>query len=83
MNVLRVMCPRRPARRISVLEPDFFSPVCGEPCDEQTCITCLPDERKADIVDFIMQRKLAEIDLGSDDISERLIKIGMRPHIHC
>ncbi|KAI9440180.1 hypothetical protein BJY52DRAFT_1178378 [Lactarius psammicola] len=41
----------------------------------QTCIVCLPDERKADIVDFIMQRRLDEIDLSSDDISERLIKL--------
>ncbi len=36
---------------------------------------CLPDERKVDIVDFIMQRRLDEIDLSSDDISERLIKL--------
>jgi hypothetical protein len=50
--------------------------VCGEPCDEQICISCLPDEKKVDIVDFIMQRKLAEIDLSSEDISERLIKLA-------
>jgi hypothetical protein len=49
--------------------------VCGEPCEQQKCIICLPDERKADIVDFIMQRRLDEIDLGSDDISERLIRL--------
>ncbi|KAH8997121.1 hypothetical protein EDB86DRAFT_926966 [Lactarius hatsudake] len=49
--------------------------VCGEPCDKQTCVACLPDERKVDIVDFIMQRRLDEIDLSSDDISERLIKL--------
>ncbi len=50
--------------------------VCGEPCDEQACILCLPDERKVDIVDFIMQRKLAEIDLSSEDPSERLIRLA-------
>src|ERR1700730_5792612 len=55
---------------------DVLSPVCGEPCEEQTCILCLPDERKADIVDFIMQRELAEIDLSSEDISERLIRLA-------
>ncbi|KAI9451304.1 hypothetical protein BJY52DRAFT_119999 [Lactarius psammicola] len=49
--------------------------ICGEPCEQQTCVVCLPDERKADIVDFIMQRRLDEIDLSSDDISERLIKL--------
>jgi hypothetical protein len=50
--------------------------VCGEPCEQQICISCLPDERKADIVDFIMQRTLAEIDLSSEDISERLIRLA-------
>ena len=54
----------------------FSFAVCGEPCGEQTCILCLPDERKVDIVDFIMQRKLAEVDLSSEDISERLIKLA-------
>jgi hypothetical protein len=49
--------------------------VCGEPCEQQTCVACLPKERKADIVDFIMQRRLDEIDLSSDDIAERLIKL--------
>ncbi|KAH9170424.1 hypothetical protein EDB89DRAFT_2071946 [Lactarius sanguifluus] len=49
--------------------------LCGEPCEQQTCVICLPDERKVDIVDFIMQRRLDEIDLSSDDISERLIRL--------
>ncbi|KAH9007625.1 hypothetical protein EDB83DRAFT_2236280 [Lactarius deliciosus] len=49
--------------------------VCGEPCEQQTCVICLPDECKVDIVDFIMQRRLDEIDLSSDDISERLIRL--------
>ena len=60
----------------SALEIDFPFPVCGEPCEQQTCISCLPDERKVDIVDFITQRNLAEIDLGSKDISECLIKLA-------
>jgi hypothetical protein len=54
----------------------YLSTVCGEPCEKQTCISCLPDERKVDIVDFIMQRKLAEIDLSAEDTSERLIKLA-------
>ncbi|KAH9011570.1 hypothetical protein EDB85DRAFT_1108865 [Lactarius pseudohatsudake] len=49
--------------------------ICGEPCEKQTCVVCLPDERKVDIVDFIRQRRLDEIDLSSDNISERLIKL--------
>ncbi|KAH9014346.1 hypothetical protein EDB85DRAFT_875353 [Lactarius pseudohatsudake] len=47
--------------------------ICGEPCDKQTCVVCLPDDRKVDIVDFITHRRLDEIDLSSDNISERLI----------
>ena len=54
----------------------LLSPVCGEPCKDQTCISCLPDDRKVHVVDFIMQRKLAEIDTHSEDISERLIKLA-------
>ncbi|KAI9453341.1 hypothetical protein F5148DRAFT_1289159 [Russula earlei] len=55
---------------------ETLSPVCGEPCEEQTCTSCLPDERKFDIVDFVMQRQLAETDLDSEDISERLMKLA-------
>ncbi|KAK0475781.1 hypothetical protein IW261DRAFT_1552397 [Armillaria novae-zelandiae] len=35
--------------------------VCGEPCFQQKCIECLSDEAKTDIVDFVMQRTLADI----------------------
>ncbi|KAH8998206.1 hypothetical protein EDB86DRAFT_3148849 [Lactarius hatsudake] len=49
--------------------------ICGEPCKKQICVICLPEERKLDIVDFIMQRRLNEIDLSSSDISERLIRL--------
>ncbi|KAH9048647.1 hypothetical protein EDB83DRAFT_2676911 [Lactarius deliciosus] len=41
----------------------------------KTCVICLPDERKVDIVDFITHRRLDEIDLNSNDISERLIRL--------
>jgi hypothetical protein len=50
--------------------------VCGEPCEQQTCVVCLPSERKADIVDFIMQRTLADIDLSSEEVSERVIRLA-------
>ncbi|KAF8265013.1 hypothetical protein EI94DRAFT_400563 [Lactarius quietus] len=49
--------------------------ICGEPCEQQKCVECLPKERKVDIVDFIMQRRLDEIDLSSDDVSDRLIRL--------
>ncbi|KAK0186426.1 hypothetical protein F5146DRAFT_1161311 [Armillaria mellea] len=49
--------------------------VCGEPCFQQKCIECLSDEAKTDIVDFVMQRTLADIPVGSEDISEKLITL--------
>lgn len=42
----------------------------------QKCIVCLPEERKVDIVDFIMQRSLSDIDLTSIDVSDRLITLA-------
>ncbi len=50
--------------------------VCGEPCATQKCVVCLPAEGKADIVDFIMQRRLEDVDLESTDVSDRLITLG-------
>jgi len=42
----------------------------------QKCIVCLPEEDKIDIVDFIMQRSLTDIDLASSDVSDRLITLA-------
>ncbi|PIL26781.1 hypothetical protein GSI_11117 [Ganoderma sinense ZZ0214-1] len=50
--------------------------VCGEPCALQKCVRCLPADRKADIVDFIMQRRLEDIDTESTDVSDRLITLA-------
>ncbi|KAI0816803.1 hypothetical protein BC628DRAFT_1334253 [Trametes gibbosa] len=50
--------------------------VCGEPCQDQRCVVCLDADKKADIVDFIMQRRLEEIDLQSTDVSDRLITLS-------
>ncbi|KAI0696188.1 hypothetical protein BC835DRAFT_1272285 [Cytidiella melzeri] len=52
--------------------------VCGEDCKLQTCVECLPEEKKQDIVDFIMQRTLNEVDPSSDDTSDRLITLDCR-----
>ncbi|KAK0443327.1 uncharacterized protein EV420DRAFT_1484981 [Desarmillaria tabescens] len=41
----------------------------------QKCIECLSDDDKMDIVDFIMQRRLVDIPIGSDDISDRIITL--------
>ncbi|KAH9887903.1 hypothetical protein C8Q73DRAFT_808008 [Cubamyces lactineus] len=50
--------------------------VCGEPCANQTCVFCLEPDRKSDIVDFIMQRRLDEIDLDSTDVGDRLVTLA-------
>lgn len=52
--------------------------VCGEPCDIQVCPICLPEDRKRDVVDFIMQRSLEDVDLSSIDVSERLITLACK-----
>ncbi|KAI0056438.1 hypothetical protein BV25DRAFT_1872764 [Artomyces pyxidatus] len=49
--------------------------VCGEPCASQICVSCLPQDRRSDIVDFILQRSLEDIDLSLEDVSERLISL--------
>ncbi len=60
-----------------VSSPDhIYSKVCGEPCNVQKCVVCLPAEQQADIVDFILQRRLSDIDLNSTDISDRLITLA-------
>lgn len=43
---------------------------------QQVCITCMPHERRTEIVDFIMQRTLDEVDPASSDTSERLITLA-------
>ncbi|KAJ8454017.1 hypothetical protein ONZ51_g13274 [Trametes cubensis] len=41
-----------------------------------TCVLCLEQDRKSDIVDFIMQRRLDEVDLESTDVSDRLVTLA-------
>ncbi|KAH8793683.1 hypothetical protein DL96DRAFT_1740527, partial [Flagelloscypha sp. PMI_526] len=55
--------------------------VCGEICEQQRCIYCMlggnsEDPRKDDIVDQILQRTLSELELDSDDMSERIITLN-------
>ncbi|KAG9045589.1 hypothetical protein FS837_006043 [Tulasnella sp. UAMH 9824] len=49
--------------------------VCGEPCEVQTCPTCAPDTVKSQVVDFIMQTSLSDVDLEGDGLDSRLITL--------
>ncbi|KAG8992375.1 hypothetical protein FRB90_001027 [Tulasnella sp. 427] len=49
--------------------------VCGEPCEKQTCPTCAPDNTRSQVVDFIMQSSLSDVDLGGNDLDSRLITL--------
>ncbi|KAF5314903.1 hypothetical protein D9619_007516 [Psilocybe cf. subviscida] len=81
-QALPVVCARHPSEVRMVTRPKdlqrFAPEVCGEICQEQKCIVCLGDSEKQEIVDFLMQRRLHEIDLSSDDVSERLITLKCR-----
>ncbi|KAH9032058.1 AAA domain-containing protein [Lactarius pseudohatsudake] len=58
--------------------PPCMGHICSRlPCDKacEWRLECGHRCPSIDIVDFIMQRRLDEIDLSSDDISERLIKL--------
>ncbi|KAL7277033.1 hypothetical protein ACG7TL_008877 [Trametes sanguinea] len=77
-----IACPRHPEQANIISNPGelpLVSPAggfCGEPCEKQACILCINEARRTDIVDFIMQRRLEEIDLDSTDVSDRLITLG-------
>ncbi|KAG8902316.1 hypothetical protein FRC00_012829 [Tulasnella sp. 408] len=49
--------------------------LCGEPCEAQTCPTCAPDNVKSQVVDFIMQSSLSDVDLDGDGLDSRLITL--------
>ncbi|KIO21374.1 hypothetical protein M407DRAFT_80478 [Tulasnella calospora MUT 4182] len=49
--------------------------VCGEPCDIQTCPTCAPDNVKSQVVDFIMQTSLIDVDLEGNGLDSKLITL--------
>ncbi|KAH7108419.1 P-loop containing nucleoside triphosphate hydrolase protein [Auriculariales sp. MPI-PUGE-AT-0066] len=48
--------------------------VCGEICEEQVCPSCTKEE-DADVVDFILQRRLNEVDPSAGTLDEMLITL--------
>ncbi|KZV95021.1 P-loop containing nucleoside triphosphate hydrolase protein [Exidia glandulosa HHB12029] len=51
--------------------------VCGEPCEQQICPQCAPDET-SDVVDYILQRTLHEVDPTLGTLDELLITLDCR-----
>ncbi|KIJ68146.1 hypothetical protein HYDPIDRAFT_107807 [Hydnomerulius pinastri MD-312] len=54
--------------------------VCGEDCDIQVCPMCAPEEKKAQVADFIMQRTLSEVNPDLESLDELLITIPSCRH---
>jgi hypothetical protein len=54
--------------------------VCGEDCSIQICPECASSDRKAQVVDFIMQRTLSEVTPQSETLDELLITIPSCRH---
>ncbi|KAI0088042.1 P-loop containing nucleoside triphosphate hydrolase protein [Irpex rosettiformis] len=55
--------------------------ICGEDCGVQVCPLCAPPEQQNSVVDFIMQRSLAEIDSDSESLDELLITVPACGHV--
>ncbi|KAJ7200706.1 hypothetical protein C8J57DRAFT_1413236 [Mycena rebaudengoi] len=55
--------------------------VCGEDCSVQICPTCAPDALKQNVVDFLLYRKLEDIDSTGDTLDELLITLPKCKHI--
>lgn len=54
--------------------------VCGEDCSIQICPQCAPNNRKAQVVDFILQRTLAEVAPHAGTLDELLLTIPSCRH---
>ncbi|KAG2361405.1 hypothetical protein BDR07DRAFT_1472123 [Suillus spraguei] len=54
--------------------------VCGEDCDIQVCPQCAPDNKRRQVVDFIMQRTLSEVTPELETLDEMLITIPSCKH---
>ncbi|KAL1748207.1 hypothetical protein HDZ31DRAFT_30258 [Schizophyllum fasciatum] len=50
--------------------------ICGEPCADQRCIECMPAHEKTDIVDLIMGTTIAELNLRSYSLDQRVITLA-------
>ncbi|KAI0332312.1 P-loop containing nucleoside triphosphate hydrolase protein [Cubamyces sp. BRFM 1775] len=78
------ICARLPCDKHceQILECGHRCPsVCGEDCSIQTCPTCAPEEIRSKLVDVVMQRTLAELDVDSDSLDELTITLPACGHV--
>jgi len=77
-NPCGVPCQRLPCDRACTQMLSCGHPcprICGEPCEQQTCAQCAPDDKKAQVADLLMQTTLAEVQPG-DTLDSRTITLG-------
>ncbi|OJT06977.1 hypothetical protein TRAPUB_2178 [Trametes pubescens] len=55
--------------------------VCGEDCSIQTCTVCASEDVRQNVVDVVMQRTLAELDVNSSIIDELTITLPACRHV--
>ncbi|KAJ7163577.1 hypothetical protein C8R43DRAFT_1171786, partial [Mycena crocata] len=55
--------------------------VCGEDCMIQVCSLCAPDAVKEDVVDFLMYRKLKDVEPATGTLDELLITLPKCGHV--
>ncbi|RPD78076.1 hypothetical protein L226DRAFT_610074 [Lentinus tigrinus ALCF2SS1-7] len=56
--------------------------VCGEDCSIQICPQCAPDDLRTNVVvDVVMQRTLADLDIESDSLDELTITLPNCHHV--
>ncbi|KAL0951932.1 hypothetical protein HGRIS_008585 [Hohenbuehelia grisea] len=78
------VCARLPCdkRCENTLECGHRCPsVCGEECAIQTCSICAPAQLKEQIVDFINQRRLSDVDSSSETLDELTITLPKCRHV--
>lgn len=73
------ICSRLPCDEpcMNILPCGHWCPsICGEICANQRCVACMHSNEKEEIVDLIMGATLADVDLTSAALDQRLITLA-------
>lgn len=74
-------CPSGTSTILTVWFASDLPLVCGEDCSNQICPLCADDLRRNDIVDLVMGRTLAELDVDSENLDELVITLPNCRHV--